>query len=701
MSSGPLDAPTLRIRLLGTVEVRIGDTPLPPLDSGRAASLLGYLLVHRGVPQARQRLAFIFWPDSSEAQARTNLRHLLHTMRRWLPDADRFLEATSRTLRWREEGPYDLDLADFEHALADGRLQAAVDAYTGDLIPDSYDDWVLEERERLRLRFVDALARLLRDYEEHDDWAAAIRSAERLVRVDPLREDGHRALMRLHDARGDRARAVRSYHAYAATLQSELGVEPSPATHAAYEALLLVDGPATLSGAAIPTGPSLVGRAAERAQLTALWRATERGNAQLVLLTGEPGIGKTRLVEELQRWCAQAGVVTAVARAYAAEGSVAYGPVVGWLRADPLATRLRRLHPVHFIELGRLLPELYADQPDLPRPVPLPEDEQRQRLFAALVEALLTPRAPLLLVADDVQWFDRPTLQFLHYLLRAEPAASVLVAATARREELDAEHPVGELVAGLLSLGRFSEIELGRLGRADTELLAERLASAPLDPAEAARLFAESEGNPLFLVEAVQGAPEDAAVLTSGVGRKVEAVITARLARLSAPARELAGVAATIGREFSAPVLADASDVDEQEFIRALDELWRRGIVRAHALDAYDFSHGRIRDAAYQALGPAERRRHHLPRGGCPRAGPSSATSTPQRDCSPRSTTRPGPPATPSRGTSGQLTRHSASMTTRAQRRRSSGRWRSAIGCPPVASATPVRSRSSRRCRHR
>ncbi len=183
MSSGPDDAPTLRIRLLGTVEVRIGDTPLPPLDSGRAASLLGYLLVHRGVPQARQRLAFIFWPDSSEAQARTNLRHVLHTMRRWLPDADRFLEATSRTLRWREEGPYDLDLADFEHALADGRLQAAVDAYTGDLIPDSYDDWVLEERERLRLRFVDALARLLRDYEEHDDWADAIRCAERLSRT--------------------------------------------------------------------------------------------------------------------------------------------------------------------------------------------------------------------------------------------------------------------------------------------------------------------------------------------------------------------------------------------------------------------------------------------------------------------------------------------------------------------------------------
>jgi DNA-binding SARP family transcriptional activator len=97
--------------------------------------------VHRGAPVPRQRLAFLLWPDSTEAQARTNLRHVLHTLRRGLPDPDRFLEATPRTLRWRDDAPYRLDLADFERALADGRLEEAVGAYAGDLLEGSYDDW--------------------------------------------------------------------------------------------------------------------------------------------------------------------------------------------------------------------------------------------------------------------------------------------------------------------------------------------------------------------------------------------------------------------------------------------------------------------------------------------------------------------------------------------------------------------------------
>src|ERR687888_1697574 len=108
----------LGVRLLGELDLRLGETALPALESARAESLLAYLLIHRDAPQPRQRLAFLLWPDSTEAQARTNLRHVLHRLRRALPDADRFLDVTPRTLQWRPDAPFRLDVAAFEDALA-------------------------------------------------------------------------------------------------------------------------------------------------------------------------------------------------------------------------------------------------------------------------------------------------------------------------------------------------------------------------------------------------------------------------------------------------------------------------------------------------------------------------------------------------------------------------------------------------------
>lgn len=186
----------LRIHLFGPLDLRDGDTPLPPLESARAESLLAVLLLHREAPQQRQRLAFLLWPDSTEAQARTNLRHLLHTLRRALPEIDRYLDTTPRTLGWRADMPYWLDVAAFEEAMAradadasgeQAALAEAVGLYTGDLLDGRYDEWLLDERERLRGRYLDALARLATLHEASGDFVQAVRYADRLLRHDRSR----------------------------------------------------------------------------------------------------------------------------------------------------------------------------------------------------------------------------------------------------------------------------------------------------------------------------------------------------------------------------------------------------------------------------------------------------------------------------------------------------------------------------------
>jgi DNA-binding SARP family transcriptional activator len=607
--------PIARIQVLGQFDLSLGGVRVPPLESARAESLLAFLVLHRQAAASRQHLAFLLWPDSTEAQARTNLRHLLHTLRTRLPDVDRYLEVTARTVGWRADAPCWLDVSAFEALLdgiGDGRgvevaLSDAVALYSGDLLEGCYDDWLLGERERLRQRQLDALEKLATVCEARGDLDAAIEHGERLLRVDPLREHTYRHLMRCHAARGDRARAVRTYHVCCSTLERELGVQPSSETEAVYRELVRKQpAPAPASRA----GPPLVGRGHEQAELAAAWRSTDAGQGRLVVVSGEAGVGKSRLVEEFRGWCARRGAVVADARCYSAEGSLAYAPVVGWLRSAALRTRLPRLDAARLSELARLLPELLDEMPDLAPPGPLPESDQRRRLFDAVAAVVVAGAEPLLLVLDDLQHADRETCRLLHYLLRTQSDARLLVVATVRREDVEAAHPLHDLLAGVRARDRLGEIALPRLDHQETAVLAHRLSGVRLSDADARYVYDETEGNPLFVVEALRAgwAPG------SSLSPRVQSVIEARLSQLSAHARNLVDVAAVIGREFSTDVLAAVGDAGEDILVESLDELWRRQIVRERegtSGSGYDFSHDKIRQVAYRNVGPVRRRRLH------------------------------------------------------------------------------------------
>ncbi|MFL5803257.1 MAG: BTAD domain-containing putative transcriptional regulator [Roseiflexaceae bacterium] len=248
--------PMLHIQFLGGFRLRLDDTPVTALDHPRLQALLAYLVLRRAMPQTRQQLAFLLWPDSSETQARTNLRTLLHRLRQALPHADQFLYVDSQVVQWRPTAHWTLDVADFEQALAQtadqggngpvpgATLLEAVELYSDDLLPGWYDDWVLLEREQLRERFLKALEQLIELLEGEHDYVRAITSAQRLLRYDPLHELTYQRLMRLHMLSDDRASALRTYQTCATVLERELGVEPSAATRAVYEQVLRIEAPA-------------------------------------------------------------------------------------------------------------------------------------------------------------------------------------------------------------------------------------------------------------------------------------------------------------------------------------------------------------------------------------------------------------------------------------------------------------------------
>lgn len=618
----------LHIHLLGEFDLTYDGVRVTAVKSPRLRTLLAYLILHRGAPQPRQHLAFLLWPDSTEEQARTNLRNLVHLLRQALPHADCCLRSEGQILVWEPHVAYTLDTAEFESAVRAGALERAVRLYRGDLLPDCYGDWVMPERERLHQLHIAALQQLLDQTEDARDYTTALGYAQQLAREDPLCEAHCRRLIHLQMLAGDRAGALRTYHACATALRRDLGVEPAPATRQLYAQVLHGCGdepPLKPLEESLP----LVGRKSEWRQLMDAWRSASNGHPQLVLLTGDVGIGKSRLAEELLGWARRQGYPAAYAACQAAEGSLPYDPIMCWLHSRPfpvLPDPWRR-------EVARLLPEAQGRKNDSDAPW------ERRRLFEALARAILawgaptaretgrsapaitlaTEPLPILLILDDMQWCDRDTLDWLHFLLRFALHGRLLVVGAARSSDLAADQPLAPMLDSLRRHGMVTEIELAPLNGEEVLALAGQVGGRSLDPALAGPLFRGSEGNPLFVVEMVRAGMDHARPWDTRHGEaaihahqplppKIQQVLMARLAQLSPAALELAELASVIGRQCRYAVLAGAFAGDETVLVQALDELWQRRILREVGDDCYDFTHEKLREVCYEEMSAARRR---------------------------------------------------------------------------------------------
>jgi DNA-binding SARP family transcriptional activator/tetratricopeptide (TPR) repeat protein len=614
----------LYVSLLGEQAIADGRTGRVPAFSSRAMALLAFLACRAGSPQARQRIAGLFWPESADPQALTNLRRELHNLRQVLGD-EPSLVVTPRDLCWQDAGTCRVDVCVFATertaALAaaaagdnDGVLlhaAAAIAQYRGDLLPGMYDDWLLDARSELERQCVD-LCDLLCDMRARSgDLTGAVDAARRRVQLQPLEEIGYRTLMRLQADQGDRAGAVSTYHHCASLLERELGVVPDTSTRQAFQHLMArarpaEGGPAATEPEAGRPGAAAVqlfGRSVELSMLRDLWQAAVAGRRGLVLVRGGAGVGKTRLVTEIAEVARRQGAVVASTQCFGTSGRLALAPVADWLRNPAVQSAAATLDPAWRAEIGRLLPAGGSALPGT-GPKVMVDAWQRHRFFEGLARGLLAAGRPLLLVLDNVQWCDQETLAFVTLCLGLAGDAQLLVAGTLRDDSLDEDRELADWAVRMRASGLLTELSLSPLEAADTARLAEAISGQPLPEADASLLHAATGGFPLYVVEAVRGTADSRGTpLPAG---DLAAMLSRRLEQATPAAREVAGLAAAVGTNFTLDLLTEASDLDADMVVAAVDELWRRRIMREFR-DGYDFSHDLLRDTAYAGVSPPKR----------------------------------------------------------------------------------------------
>ncbi|MGN6613373.1 MAG: ATP-binding protein [Angustibacter sp.] len=617
-----------------------------PLAS-RTALLLTHVVLHTGAPQPRTHLAALFWPDSGEAQARTNLRRELHHLRTILGDDDS-LVVGSLSLGWRDRPTCRVDVRVFlveaeaaSGAARDGdreglvrHAEAALAAYGGRLLPGVLDDWVLAEGEALHRRCVELCDLLAQARADAGEPARAVQVARRRVQLEPLEEEGYLRLLRLQAASGDRSAALATYHRCVSVIERELGVAPGRAVVEAAAALHVERSAAERSGEGprpqrvVRQGAAeapLVGRSAQLSQLVQRWDDARHRPGAVTVISAEAGVGKTRLALEVARRVRAAGGAVAVARCFGRSGRPALAPVADWLAAPDLSPGVEAAGPAARREVRRLVPldpgsgeeGRTPSEPEVTLSAGVlgrGEGWQRRRFYEGLAQAVLGSGRPTLLVLDDLQWCDVETLSWVTFLVQRAARGSrtpLHVLATVRPRELAGQSEHSAWIAGLRSDGTAEVVDLAPLDVAQVAGLGRHLLGRELSPAEAEGLYAATGGFPLHVVEAARSG----AVVTSDAGRSAAvdagraalgAVLRRRLGEASAVAREVAGLAACVGRDFDLDLLIGASDHEADAVVDAVDELWHRRIL-VELTGGYDFSHDLLREEAYALVSPPRR----------------------------------------------------------------------------------------------
>jgi DNA-binding SARP family transcriptional activator/RecA/RadA recombinase len=638
------------IEVCGDLVVTVAGTRRTEEVPGRQGRLaLAYLALNRAQPASRERLVTAIWGEDASAGHGQALNVVLSKLRRALGPG--VLETTpARCLLLAPRVRVDLDEAheafaqahaarereDWAAALA--AASAAVERADRGLVEGLEAPWLEEPRRRLgdlRLEAREVIAEAgLALGRGH--LGAAARAASELVAAAPFRERGYVLLMRVRAAEGNVAEALRVFDRLRTVLREELGVAPGPQAQAELQSLLVAgDAPAAPEPEPPPVAVAepapaparrffatrsdagFVGRREELGRLHSQFARTETGRGRVVLVEGEPGIGKTRLALKAIADCEARGGLGLYGRCDA-DSVLPYQPFVEALRhaRDRLpAARWQAWAERHGAGLARVLPELAG--PAAGSQAGGGEELERYRLFEAVSDALvaITEWQPVVLVLDDVHWADRPTLLLMRQLARAAEHAPLLVLLAYR----DAERSP-ELVDTLIHLRRehfLEQLPLRGLDERDATALMTELGSNPLPERVTRALWEETRGNPFFLEEILRHLESREArtwPLEHDLPEGVREVIGRRLDGLAESTARVLAHAAVIGREFDLDLLEAVGGVGEDALDDAVEEGVRAQLV-AEMPEAYgrcSFTHALIRQVLYERLSLSRRSRLHL-----------------------------------------------------------------------------------------
>ena len=462
------------MQLLGGFNLRCRAGTIDSLPR-KSASLLAYLIINRHRPQTRDLLAGRFWSDLPEDKARKRLSNTLWQIRSALAEIglDDLIVSTSSTIQLASGWPLEIDVEEFERRLDDidrewtqqsarvplaDKLTTLIAEYPGDLLAGHYDDWIEAERAAVKDRYTNAIWQTIRLYKGRSDYVTALRYARQLVGYDPLADENHREVMRLCALLGQPAAAERQYRECRQVLAEELGVEPSWETTELHERIQSEASSAAAPLAALSElDTPIIGRSRERAVLLARIDELLNGQGGLLLIEGDPGIGKSRLVEDLAdaadwrgvRLLTTANTEVSRLRPYHAIRTV-LSPAVTGLRGEHLAEVTDQ---IWLQQASEVLPEL-RQWVAAPTERSLLPEEEPSRMTEALARVLLAQGGlgPTLVVLEDVHWCDDDSIRVFANLGKRLSRSGVLICLTYRRFEAEQNEGIWSAISRLEGL---------------------------------------------------------------------------------------------------------------------------------------------------------------------------------------------------------------------------------------------------------